>query len=38
MTHHDPICSMCGQDDPEVDEATELCPSCFEWTFDEPMP
>jgi hypothetical protein len=24
------ICSECGMDDPEVDEATELCLSCYE--------
>jgi hypothetical protein len=24
------ICSECGMDDPEVDEATELCMFCYE--------
>jgi hypothetical protein len=29
------ICTLCGDDGPAVDEATELCEMCFEHTFGE---
>lgn len=27
------VCTRCGDDSPNVDEATELCEMCFEHTF-----
>lgn len=27
------ICTNCGEDFPELDEATELCDACFEHIF-----
>jgi hypothetical protein len=32
------ICSECGDEFPEVDEATELCDGCFEYIMGEPLP
>lgn len=29
------VCALCGDDFPEIDEATELCDSCFEWVFGD---
>lgn len=32
------ICSECGEEFDWIDEATELCETCFEHIFGHPMP